>query len=93
MYNCSLDPTALSKTNIGAGIFTQETLGMINRNRLKSTPPPSENEYDEDVVKDAKENTLLGQCDNDTDSDEDILFEDSDAGVAVSPEYGLEKLG
>eukprot|EP00956_Cyclotella_meneghiniana_P019504 scaffold33374_cov47-Cyclotella_meneghiniana.AAC.3 len=75
MYTSS-DPTAISKANISAGIFTEETLGMINRNRLKSTPPPSENEYDEEVVNDAKEHTLLGQWRAESDSEEDILFED-----------------
>lgn len=74
MYT-SADPAAQAKANISAGIFTQETLGMINRNRLKCTPPPSENEYDEDVVNDAKENTLLGKWTVDSDEDEDILFE------------------
>jgi hypothetical protein len=89
MYTSS-DPTATSKANISAGIFTQETLGMINRNRLKSTPPPSENEYDEDVVNDAKENALLGNRNVDSDEEEDVLFENVDA---VSPGYGLERMG
>lgn len=75
MYTTS-NPAAISKANISAGIFTEETLGMINRNRLKSTPPPSENEYDEEVVNDAKENALLGQWRTESDSEEDILFED-----------------
>jgi hypothetical protein len=48
---------------------------MINHNRLKSTPPPSENEYDEEVVKDACDNAFLGKWREDTDSEEDSLFE------------------
>jgi hypothetical protein len=90
MYTSS-DPTALSKSNISAGIFTQETLGMINRNRLKSTPPPSENEYDEDVVKDSKENSLLGKWTVDSDEEEDTVFESVNA--AVGPGYGVERMG
>ena len=75
MYT-STDPAAISKANISAGIFTEETLRMINRNRLKSTPSPRENEYDEEVVNDAKEHTLLGRWRAESDSEEDILFED-----------------
>jgi hypothetical protein len=90
MYT-SCDPTAISKANISAGVFTQETLGMINRNRLKSTPPPSENEYDEDIINDAKENALLGKWNVDSDEEEDVLFEN--AVSAASPGYGLERMG
>lgn len=90
MYTPS-DPTALSKANISAGIFTQETLGMINRNRLKSTPPPSENEYDEDVVKDSKENSLLGKWTVDSDEEEDTVFESVNAAVGTG--YGVERMG
>ena len=94
MYFAS-DHTALSKANISAGIFTQETLGMINRNRLKSTPPPSENDYDEDIVNDAKQNTLLGQWKTESDSEEEeslSLFDDG--GVkAASPGYCLDRIG
>jgi hypothetical protein len=75
IYTSNQDPTALTKANISDGIFTLETLGMINRNRLKSTPPPSENEYDEEVVKNACDNALLGKWGEDTDSEEDSLFE------------------
>ena len=73
IYDRPVDSSAISKNNISAGIFTEETLGMINRNRLKATPPPSEGEVDEDAIHMAKENTLLGWM-VDTDSDEDSLF-------------------
>ena len=93
MYFTS-DTAAKSKANISAGIFTQETLGMINRNRLKSTPPPSENDYDEDIVNDAKENALLGQWKMESDSEEESLFEDTGVCVkAASPGYCLDRIG
>ena len=71
--------TTLTKTNISAGIFTAETLGMINRNRLKATPPPSENDYDEDMVKDATSSSLLGDALTVDSEEEEDLFEDLEA--------------
>lgn len=74
IYEETVDPASQSKANISAGVFTEETLGMINRNRLKATPPPSEGEFDEGVMEDAKTNSLLGWME-DTDSDEDSLLD------------------
>jgi hypothetical protein len=57
------------------GIFTAETLVKIEENRLKCTPPPSEGEVDNDIIRAAKENTLLGKFLDESSDDESSIFE------------------
>ncbi len=57
------------------GVFTAETLVKIEENRLKCTPPPSEGEVDNDIIKAAKENTLLGKFLDESSDDDSSMFE------------------
>ena len=61
--------------SIREGIFTDETLGLIEQSRLSGTPPPSEGEVDTEMIKEAQENTLLGKyLDDQSESEEDSIF-------------------
>jgi len=68
-------PSTTDSSSIQKGIFTEDTLGMIEQSRLTGTPPPSESELDNEMIKEAKENTLLGKYLDDTDSEEESVFE------------------
>jgi len=56
------------------GMLSNQTLEMIEQTRLSGTPPPSEGEVDGEMIRDAKENSLLGKL-GDSDSEEDTVFE------------------
>jgi len=56
------------------GMFTDQTLSMIEQSRLAGTPPPSEGEVDNEMITQAKNNTLLGRYLDESDS-EDSVFE------------------
>lgn len=65
---------ATTYENIGSnGILTDEVLGMIQRDRLRGTPPPSEGEFDRDAA-DAKDHNLLGNMSDESDADDDELL-------------------
>lgn len=70
----SVPPNTSTHINTLEGIFTEETLVKIEENRLKCTPPPSEGEVDNEIIKAAKENTLLGKF-LDESTDDDSVFE------------------
>lgn len=55
------------------GVLTDEVLGMIQRDRLRVTPPPSEGDFDRDAV-DAKDHNLLGNMSDESDADDDELL-------------------
>jgi len=55
------------------GVLTDEVLGMIQRDRLRGTPPPSEGDFDRDAV-DAKDHNLLGNMSDESDADDDELL-------------------
>lgn len=67
--------TPTAPVNTLEGIFTAETLVKIEENRLQCTPPPSEGEVDNDIIKAAKENTLLGKFLDESSDDDSSLFE------------------
>ena len=60
-------------SSIRRGVFTDETLATIERTRLSGTPPPSESEVDNELIREAKETSLLGKSpgDDQTDSEEE----------------------
>mmetsp|Transcript_5923 Transcript_5923/g.9948 ORF Transcript_5923/g.9948 Transcript_5923/m.9948 type:complete len:718 (+) Transcript_5923:167-2320(+) len=79
-YSEAEDSSAVQKRDISAGIFTNESLGMIQRDRLRGTPPPSETERDGDCSKSA---SLLGNALYESDGDDDeLLFEGSVSTIA-----------
>eukprot|EP00984_Skeletonema_dohrnii_P014679 scaffold6199_cov118-Skeletonema_dohrnii-CCMP3373.AAC.3 len=79
-YSGAEDSSAVQKRDISAGIFTNESLGMIQRDRLRGTPPPSETELDGDSSKSA---SLLGNALDESDGDDDdLLFEGSVSTIA-----------
>lgn len=57
------------------GMFTDQTLSMIEQSRLAGTPPPSEGEVDNEMITQAKNNTLLGRYLDESESEEDSVFE------------------
>lgn len=77
-YRQADDSCAVQKRSFGAGIFTEETLGMIQRNRLRITPPPSEGDLDGDAIDSLTGSSLLGNVPDDSDADDDeFLFQGS----------------
>lgn len=75
-YSEAEDSSAIR--NNGAGVFTDETLGMIQRDRLRDTPPPSETELEGDIIDCSRSSSLLGNVLDETDGDDDdLLFEGS----------------
>ena len=66
-----------TSSTIQKGMLSNETLTVIEQTRLSGTPPPSEGEVDNDVIKQAKQHQLLGKyLDGDSDeSEEDSVFE------------------
>eukprot|EP00574_Skeletonema_japonicum_P001759 CAMPEP_0201738564 /NCGR_PEP_ID=MMETSP0593-20130828/45317_1 /ASSEMBLY_ACC=CAM_ASM_000672 /TAXON_ID=267983 /ORGANISM="Skeletonema japonicum, Strain CCMP2506" /LENGTH=697 /DNA_ID=CAMNT_0048232789 /DNA_START=70 /DNA_END=2163 /DNA_ORIENTATION=+ len=64
--------------NNDVGVFTDETLGMIQRDRLQDTPPPSETELEGDLIDCSRSSSLLGNVLDESDGDDDdLLFEGS----------------
>ncbi len=75
-YSEAEDTSAIR--NNDAGFFTDETLGTIQRDRLRDTPPPSETELEEDIVDCSRSTSLLGHVYEESDGDDDeLLFEGS----------------
>lgn len=71
-------PSAIEAPGIiQKGAFTEKALGMIEQSRLGRTPPPSEDEVANEMIREAQENSLLGKSPgNHTDSeDEGSAFE------------------
>ena len=62
-----------------AGVLAGEKLGIIPRDRLRGTPPPSEDELDGDAIDSSKESSLLGNLsfESDTYADDELLFHGS----------------
>jgi hypothetical protein len=78
-YREAEDSFAVHKRNFSDGIFTEETLGMIQRDRLRGSPPPSEGELDGAAIDCSKSASLLGNVhdDSDADDDDELLFQGS----------------
>ncbi len=75
-YSEAEDTSAIR--NNDAGVFTDETLGTIQRDRLQDTPPPSETELEGDIVDCSRGSSLLGHVFDESDGDDDeLLFEGS----------------
>lgn len=75
-YSEAEDSSAIRNNDVG--VFTDETLGMIQRDRLRDTPPPSETELEGDVIDCSRSSSLLGNVLDETDGDDDeLLFEGS----------------
>ena len=76
-YNEAEDSSLAQQRNVSAGVFTEKTLCMIRRDRLRGTPPPSEGEVDGDAVDCSKGASLLGHVSDESDADDDeLLFQD-----------------
>ena len=56
------------------GSFSADTLQSIEKSRLSGTPPPSEGEVDDGLVKACQENQLLGMLESDEKEPEDSIF-------------------
>ena len=65
-------PNAEEGGAVALKALSDDTLGIIEESRLKGTPPPS---VTTEVVKEAKENTLLGKFLNEESEEEDDVFE------------------
>lgn len=67
-----------SAEQLGVGAFTDEKLDVLQRDRLRCTPPPSETELDGAMIDCSKKSSLLGDVLDESDGDDDeLLFEGS----------------
>jgi len=56
------------------GSFSADTLQSIEKSRLSGTPPPSEGEVNDGLVKACQETQLLGMLESDEEEPEDCIF-------------------
>mmetsp|Transcript_24816 Transcript_24816/g.40951 ORF Transcript_24816/g.40951 Transcript_24816/m.40951 type:complete len:735 (+) Transcript_24816:149-2353(+) len=67
-----------SAEKLDVGAFSDETLDVLQRDRLRCTPPPSETELDGVMIDCSKNSSLLGNVLDESDGDDDeLLFEGS----------------
>ena len=63
-----------AEESLQPGSFSADTLQSIEKSRLSGTPPPSEGEVNDGLVKACQETQLLGKLENDEEEPEDSIF-------------------